>query len=173
MPDLQPDYYRLLVLPLSLPFAGGIYILVGYWKDNLSRYIGFLSFKPVIAYPIWFFITCTDWFNKVYDYHDPVVMAVFPLFPGIFLTLITVFLFRHLFKVEKLVWLFLIGDIVRWVNSFVFSAFVDNDIVFNLFIFLAFFGLAFPSLYTIIALDIVRKRAVNQNTALETKPTSS
>jgi hypothetical protein len=165
MPDLHPDYFRLLVQPLSIPFAVGLFILVRYWKDDVGRFIGFLSLKPVIAYPIWFFISWSDWYSKVYDNSRPVLMAVFPLLPGIFLTLITVNFFRYLFKIEKVAWLFLIGDIIRWANTFVFSAFVDNNIVLNLFVFLAFFGLAFPSIYTIIAFIVARKRSNRQSIA--------
>jgi hypothetical protein len=173
MPDIQADYFRLLFLPLLLPFVGGIFILISHWKDDISRYIGLLSLKPVIAYPIWFLISWSDWYSKVYDNTNPVLMAAFPLFPGILLTLIIVFLFKRLFKIDKAVWLFLIGDIVRWMNTFVFSSFTDSDVVFNLFVFLVFFGLAFPSLYTIIALDVVRKRAISQKTILTTEPTHS
>jgi len=162
MPDLQPDYFRLLVLPLLFPFGAGIFILVSNWKDEISRYIGFLTLKPVIAYPIWFVISFSDWFNKVYD-TNPVLIAAVPLIPGIVLTLIIVYSFRHLFGIDRVVWLFLIGDVIRWMNTFIFTAFTNSNIVFNIFIFLVFFGLYFPSLYAVVALIVVRKRAVNQN----------
>jgi len=112
MSDFQPDYFRLLIVPLLLPFGLGIFILVSSWKIEVSRYIGFLTLKPVFAYPIWFLISWSDWFNQVYDV-NLVLMAIVPLIPGIILTLIIVYLFRHLFGTDKLVWLFLIGDIIR------------------------------------------------------------
>lgn len=153
MLDFHPDYFLLLIQPLLLPSFISLFILARYWKDDVSKYIGLMSIKPVIAYPIWFFISTSDWINQVYDL-KPILTVVVPLIPAVILTLVIVYFFRHLFPQEESAKVFLIGDIVRWLNTFVFSAF-PSALLFSLM----YFGLIFPSLYAIGGLIIVVKRS--------------
>ena len=85
-----PLYLLFIVLPLALPFVAGMVILVGYWKDELDRLIGLFAIKPVLAYPLWFYITTTIgtyWYDNWVDNFKQLLGSWLPLIPAIILLL--------------------------------------------------------------------------------------
>lgn len=95
-------------LPLVLPFIIGILILAGFWKDEVSRLVGVFTLKPVLAYPIWFYLTLQIFSDYSYlrqEYGGDIVFLI-PLIPAIALTIIIFFMFRDLFKTSQLARLF-------------------------------------------------------------------
>ena len=153
-----PFYLLFIGLPLALPFVVGIVILVGYWEDELNRLIGFFTIKPVLAYPIWFYLTTTIgtyWYDNWFDNIKQLLGSWLPLIPAIILTVGIICAFRNMVTYH-LAWLFLGLDILRMLNTFILA---DSDEMDNV----AFpFGLALPSMIAILALIIVttRKKAV-------------
>jgi len=144
-----------IVLPLLLPLIIGLLTIFMFWKDELGCMIGFFVFKPVIAYPIWFW----DPFARLSQAttHIKALDSVLLFLPGLVLTIIIVYPFRHLFDQHRLVWLFLTGDILRWGNSWLLasSGLRIPDIKQSVLEILIWGGLIYPSVYAIIAFAIL------------------
>ncbi len=140
-------YFYILVLPLLLPLIIGIVILVGFWKDELSRMGGFFTLKPVLAYPLWFYIIL-QYFVSSSSESNP-VEGFIPLIPGIVLTVIIAYRFRRLIASNQIAKLFLALDVFRWMYTFSLGFQVDPNI---------WFGLVFPSIYALLAVIIVLVR---------------
>src|SRR5215212_7471935 len=114
-----PLYLLFIVLPLALPLIVGIVILVGYGKDELNRLIGFFTIKPVLAYPLWFYITNTvetRWYDNWFDAINQSLGPVLSLLPAIILSIVICYVFRDMF-IHPLAWLFLGLDILRMLNT--------------------------------------------------------
>jgi hypothetical protein len=156
-----PLYLLFIVLPLALPFVVGIVILVGYGKNGLNRLIGFFTIKPVLAYPLWFYITNaveTRWYDNWFDAINQSFGPLLPLIPAIILSIVISYIFRDMF-IHPLTWLFLGLDILRMLNTFILASSDEMD---N---FSLPFGLALPSMIAILALIIVttRNKTINSN----------
>lgn len=154
MIKLDNEFYFIFVgLPILLPFLIGSAILVLFWKDKLNRLIGFFTLKPVLAYPLWFFISDTvvgtlhdNWFDNITKSFGNLL----PLVPAIILSLGIIYLFRGMFT-NRLAQLFLGLDILRMLNTFMM---VSTNAIY----FFMTFGLLLPSLIAFLALGIAWKR---------------
>jgi len=155
-----PLYLLFVALPLMLPLAAGLVILVGYGNDELNRLVGFITIKPVIAYPIWFYLAMTvstTWYDNWFDTINQSLGHLLPILPAIFLTIGIVYTFRSTFA-DLLAWLFLGLDLLRMFNTLILSNSDDLDG------YTLPFGLVLPSVIAILALVIVvtrRKRMLS------------
>lgn len=95
-----------------LPLIVGPILLIKFRDDDLSRAAGWLTLKPVLATFLWALIfVSTDSTEATY---------YLTLLPGVILTLIIAFSFRHLFKSETLIFsMLLLLDAIRWTITFV------------------------------------------------------
>jgi hypothetical protein len=153
-----------IVLPLLLPFVAGIVLLVWFRKDELDRLIALFTLKPVLAYPLWFYITTTIgtyWYDNWFDNIKQLLGSWLPLIPAIILTIGIIYTFRNMFT-HPLAWLFLGLDILRMLNTFILASSDEMD---N---FSFPFGLVLPSMLAILALIIVATRSKTVNSALST-----
>lgn len=154
--DPLPLYLFFIVLPLGLPLVAGIIILAGYRKDELNRLMGLIAIKPVLAYPIWFYLmntVSTTWYDS---WLDKINGPLLPLIPAIMLSIVIVYVSRNMFA-HGLAWLFLGLDILRMLNTFILASSDEMDD------FSLWFGLLLPSAVAILALII----AMNRNNAQE------
>ena len=159
-----PLYLLFIVLPLALPLVVGIVILVGYCETELNRLIGFITLKPVLAYPLWFYITTTvgtTWYDNWFDNINQSFGSLLPLIPAIILSVLIVYVFRNMFT-HRLAWLFLGLDILRMLNTLLLASSDEMD---N---FSLPFGLALPSVIAILALIIVSTRSKTVSSSLST-----
>jgi hypothetical protein len=144
MENLGGLIFLLCYAPIILPFLIGLIIFITFRKDRIGRLIGAFVFKPVIAYPLWFILVQKTTGVKILD-------NLFLILPGLALTLVITFFFRQLLLQNRIAWLFLVGDVVRWVNTwFIFRNGGNSspDIQSPLL----WFGLIYPSVYAIVAL---------------------
>jgi hypothetical protein len=153
--DTTSVLFYFIILPLLLPLITGLITIFIFWKDELGRMVGFFVFKPVIAYPIWFWGPFA-WLNQATT-HIKVLDSVLLFLPGLVLTVIIVYPFRHLFYQHRLAWLFLIGDILRWGNSWLLasSGLGIPEIKRSVLEILIWGGLIYPSVYSVAALVIL------------------
>jgi hypothetical protein len=154
-----------MVLPLLLPLIIGLIVIFVFWKDELGRMAGFFIFKPVIAYPVWLWGPFARLNQETT--HIKALDSMLLLLPGLVLTVIIVYPLRHLFYQHRLAWLFLIGDILRWGNTwFITSSGLEIfDIKQSVLGILFWGGLIYPSVYSIITLVIllVRRRLLTKS----------
>jgi|GEM_PF-1653888 len=151
-----------LCVPLLLPFLAGLLMLFFFRKDKMSLLAALFTLKPVAAYPIWWWLfsllqnaNFPDWLSAL----ESPLLSFLPLVPAILLTAMIVFAFRTLFKQRWLAWLWLGGDILRWLNTFILFAFPGNSETSSSVMLIVFtFGLVFPSFYALLALVIVTTR---------------
>jgi hypothetical protein len=144
--------FDFVVLPLILPLIIGLVIIFVFNREELDRMAGLFVFKPVIAYPIWFFGPLA-WLQQETT-GVRALDSVLLLLPGLVLPIIIVYPFRHLFSKHRLVWLFLMGDILRWGNTWLVFGFgedMGNPFVSSLL----WVGLVYPSVYSIVVLIIL------------------
>jgi hypothetical protein len=158
-------YFFFFVLPLAMPFVVGLIVLVGYGKDELNRLIGCITIKPVVAYPLWFYLTNvvgTTWYDNSLDDITQSAGPLFALLPAIILSIVIVLVFRNTFT-HRIAWLFLGLDILRMLNTLMLTS---SDFQFWLFA----FGILLPSMIAILALIIVTTRKKTINSSLSTLP---
>jgi hypothetical protein len=151
-----------IVLPLLLPFIVGIVLLVWFRKDELNRLIALFTLKPVLAYPIWFYITSTigtHWYDNWFDNVKQLLGSWLPLIPAIIFTIGIIYIFRNMFT-HQLAWIFLGLDTLRMLNTFILASSDEMD---N---FCFPFGLVLPSIIAILALIIVVVRTKNVSSDL-------
>jgi len=153
-----------IALPLLLPLIIGLIIIFVFWKDELGRMAGFFVFKPVVAYPIWLWGSFA-WVNQETT-RIKALDSLLLLLPGLVLTVVIVYPFRHFFFQHRLAWLFLIGDILRWGNTWLVTGSgldFQNRVLENL----VQGGLIYPSVYaiTILVIILVHKRLLTRNVA--------
>lgn len=149
-------------LPLVIPFVIGIILWVGFPTDELHGLISLFTLKPVLAYPIWFYITTNIepvWHDNWIDDVERLFGGWLALIPAIILTIGITLTFRKMFT-QQLAWIFLYLDILRMLNTFILSSSDGLDY------FSAPFGLVLPSLIAILALIIVGVRDKKMNSAL-------
>lgn len=154
-----------IVLPLLLPLVIGIILLIGFRSDELHALIALFTLKPVLAYPIWFYITTeieTVWYDNWFDSVKQLLGGWLALIPAIILTIGIIYTFRKMF-VQQLAWIFLYLDILRMLNTFILSS---SDRMDN---FSFPFGLVLPSVIAILALTIVVVRNKKMNSTLSSQ----
>ena len=148
---------------LLLPSLIGFSILTRFERDDVAKYIAFLSLKPASSIFVFFL---ADKLNISSYYSLEIFLAVSWFVPELIMTLFIVYSFRYLFSSEKIVWLFLIGDIIRWLSLSIegllhhpFPEYpaVPNDIPLFLIV-------LYPSLYAIGGLIAVILRINRQKT---------
>jgi hypothetical protein len=135
------------VLPLILGLTTRFY----FKKDELSRMAGWFSLKPILATPLWALMISIG--NSTHLSRD--LQAALGLIPGIGLTLWIVWKYRHLLRTETgTVTLLLLGDALRWLNSFAWV--IDNALDSPFYT----AGLILPNAYALMAFVIawLRKR---------------
>ncbi len=130
-------------IPLAIPALLGAIILKNFWKDDISRLIGFLTLKPVVAFPIFLYfygIVWSDW------------GIVPPLALYVFFTLYVIYLFRVKLKEDLIVRFLLIGDFIFWLVAFVVWI-LRNSIGVTIF------GAFLPTIYATVSIIYVYKRS--------------
>jgi hypothetical protein len=155
-----------IVLPLLLPSVAAIVLLVWFRKDELNCLIALFTLKPVLAYPLWFYITSTvgtRWYDNWFDNINQSFGALLPLIPAIILTIGTIYSFRNMFT-HQLAWLFLGLDVLRMLNTLMLASSDEMD-GFSLP-----FGLVLPSMIAVLALIIVATRRKTVSSTLSTLP---
>lgn len=144
--------FNLFVLPLILPLILGGIILKRFRQYELSRMAGIFTLKPILMYPLWYFFFMD---LSVSFFEDSSFLAgVLSVIPAIFITILIFARFRNLFSLDRLAWLFLVGDILRWLNTILFMS-SSSGTTFYVFLYV---GLSLPSLYAVIAFIIIRQR---------------
>ena len=161
--------YIFFTAALALPLVIGLFIVIKFWNDELSRYMGFLSLKPVFTVLVWFLVPVSYLYDSLNNIYPLTTLTAYLWFiPELMLTLVIVYSFRYLFNKNSLVWKFLIGDMIRWLSIFVIELIPDPNpepyFYLQLYIW-AFFMVLFPSLYAILGFVAVRKRTNSQNVA--------
>jgi hypothetical protein len=159
-----PFYLLFIVLPLALPLVVGIVILVGFWEDELNRLIGFITIKPVLAYPLWFYITTTvvdTWYDNWFDNIKQSFGSLLPLMPAMILSISIGYVFRIMFT-HRLAWFFLGLDILRMLNTLILASSDEMD---N---FSLPFGLVLSSMVALLAIIIVVTRGKTVKPGLST-----
>jgi hypothetical protein len=130
-------------VPLAIPVIFGTIILKNFWKDEISRLIGFLTLKSIIAFPIFLYfygIVWNDW------------GLALPLASYIFFTLGIIYFFRDSLKLNVTVRFLLIGDFICWLVALVVLAFWNS-------IGITIFGAFLPTIYATLFLVYVYKRS--------------
>jgi hypothetical protein len=98
-----------------LPLILGPILLRRFKDDELSKMAGWFTLKPLLATPLWALIVDLEGRTRFYTTLD----ALPTLIPAIGLTLWIVWKYRHLLRTNLgTVILLLIGDALRWLNSF-------------------------------------------------------
>jgi len=152
---------------LFLPALLGFLILIKFGKNDISRFIGFLILKPIVSTFLGFVIS-PKIFESFPHFSNEIGLALLWIAPELLLTLIFLRFYRHLFNGDRIVWLFLIGDIVRWISlTIVFllpDPFPEPYFYPQLYVWV-FFLIFYPSLYAIAGLIVLIRRA-NRNQAV-------
>lgn len=131
--------------PFILPCFLGIRIL-GLASDDFSRLAGWLTLKPLIATPIWFFLVDATFSG---DWSRPDPTYALTALPGIGLTFILALVFRSVFQSHASAVMGLLAlDTVRWGSSFLMGLGLLPD---PLKLLLAFIALAMPTVFALFA----------------------
>jgi hypothetical protein len=150
-----------------IPLSISVITLSKFGKYDIAKYIGLLSLKPVFMMLLALLVSNLGFLERLYTlYSYEITSAIFWIVPELILTLIIVYIFRHLFHNDKMVWLFLIGDIIRWLSLSIESLIPDPIIepfFYTQFYVSVFFLLVFPSLYAIVGFISVRERVFSEN----------
>ena len=131
-------------IPLAIPLIFGIIIIKNFWKDEISRLIGFLILKLIVAFPIFLYFYGVAWS----DWGIVVPLALYILF-----TLSIVYLFRDSLKENMLIRFLLISDFICWLIAFFVVRIFWNSIG------IMIFGAFLPTIYATVSLIYVYKRS--------------
>jgi hypothetical protein len=152
-----------------VPLAISVITLSKFGKNEIAKYIGLFSLKPVFIRLLLILIADFGFLEKFYFlYSYEIAHAIFWIVPELILTLVIVYVFRNLFHNDRVVWLFLIGDTIRWLSLFIESLIPDpipEPYFYTQFYVVIFFYLVFPSLYAIFGFISVRERVFSENVA--------
>lgn len=175
---------RNILIVLAVLFATFLYPVITLWlvpsvislmtlskfrKNEMAKYIGLLSLKPIF---VWFLFLLVADFNFFERLSAPYSFAIVP---ELILTTVIVYFFRNLFRSHKLAWIFFIADIVRWLTIFIESLLPDpvpEPYFYPQFYVLVLFLLVFPSLYAIVGFLAVSKN-VPEETGVDEKKAPS
>lgn len=130
-----------------LPLILGPIILRVFREDEISSMAGLLTLKPLLATPLWAFIIAL---GSELDLPG-LITQLLSIVPGIGLTLLIVWKFRALFGTQqKIAFVLLAVDAMRWLNSF--AAFQFGHGAGDFYYWL---GLILPNAYAILVLAIL------------------
>jgi hypothetical protein len=139
--------------PFILPCLLGIRIL-GQSSDDFSRLASWLTLKPLIATPIWFFLVDATFSG---DWSRPGPAYVLTALPGIGITLIIVLIFRSVVQSHPSgIRMLLALDTLRWGSSFLMGLLPGS-----IKLLLAFIALAMPTVFALFA-QVISKEAPQQ-----------
>ena len=145
-------FVYLLVLPLFVPLILGVIIWIRFSSDKLSRLASLFTLKPILAYPLWFFIFLSGFRNL--SNPDPGT-ELLSLLPGAILSVAIVYRYRDLINEDGLAKWFLGLDIYRMFNTLLFMEATFANITGYIFLFI---GLVLPSAYAVFALIAAIRR---------------
>jgi hypothetical protein len=139
-------------IPFWIPAAIGLY-LVANAPDQFRRMAGLLTLKPIVATPIWFAIIYT---LLPYSIHELEPAHFLTILPGASLTIVIVFMYRHVFTGPKAgsAKVLLALDCIRWLNSFLLILPYGGGTNGPLNCLFAFVGLTMPSVFAVVALTL-------------------
>ncbi|MCP4595270.1 hypothetical protein [Neptuniibacter sp.] len=122
-------------------------------RNRFATMAGLFTLKPIIATPLWAIIA-------EFNFGRPIHVGVFelehlfPMIPGVGLTILIVIAFWPLFLRYKSAFVLLGLDIVRWGNSYLLQRSADQ-----LFLVTIIVGLAMPAVFAVVAHMLVRESA--------------
>jgi hypothetical protein len=152
-----------------VPLVISMITLIKFGKNDVAKYIGLLSLKPTFRISLFLLAGKIGLLERLYVlYSYEMASAIFGIVPELLMTLVIVYAFKHLFARDWLAWLFLLGDIIRWLSLFIESLLPDpipEPYFYTQFYVWVFFLLVFPSLYAIVGLLSVRKRTRSESAA--------
>ncbi len=131
-------------IPLAIPAIFGAIILKNFWKDDVSRLIGFLAFKPIVTFPIFLYFYGIVWS----DWGIALFLALY-----VFFTFYIIYLFRDNLKKDLVVRFLLIGDFIFWLVVFAVWILFWNNIGATIF------GAFLPTIYATVSIIYVYKRS--------------
>lgn len=141
-----------------VPLVIGLITLGKFGKQDVAKYIAFLSLKPIFIWFLLLLVADFDFFRRLYAPYS------FAVVPELILTLVILYCFKHLFRRHKLAWLFLLGDVIRWLSLFIESLIPDpipEPYFYTQFYVFFFFLLIFPSFYAVVGFLCARQRTLN------------
>lgn len=130
-------------IPLAIPVIFGAVILKNFWKDEISRLIGFLTLKLLVAFPIFLYfygVVLNNW------------GLALPLVLYFLFTLCVIYFFKDSLRKNIATRFIVIGDFVSWLAVFILFMLLNNLVI---TIFVAFF----PAIYATLSLIYVYKRS--------------
>jgi hypothetical protein len=151
----------LAICIVALPLISGISMLTYFGKDKVSRCLGFFCIKPMFVLIIFSIVQSYPISGKYYW----IVGIESFVFVEFLLDVMIFFFYLQVFNRNWTLWVFLTGDIIRWLCIFIFDL-IRHSMPYEPFSIFALLGLFFssfyPSLYSVIGLITVRKRAGHQ-----------
>jgi len=147
------------IMPLLLPPGLiGLFILIKYRSSKFAKFTGLLTLKPLIATPIWFYIY--NVYSRNYNTCEIHPAYIFTALPGLGITILLVLFFsKELFgRNRKLVYILIFLDTIRWSNSVIFFPHCPPLHELWKVIFPALFGLAFPTIFSLVAIYFIIKK---------------
>jgi len=153
-PDFVTGIFILVGLcgiPLAIPLIFGVIILKNFGKDEIGRLIGFLTLKPVVAFPIFIYLSGMKWINDIF-WNGRVWGTALPLVFYILLTLCIIYLFKDILNENGVVKFSVVGDILSWLVMFVFWIVWNSMGVIIAETFL-------PTIYAVVSLIYIYKRS--------------
>jgi hypothetical protein len=145
-------FLGLLCGPIILPFVLGGLILKKYFQDGLSRLIGLFVVKPVVSYPLWFFI-----FNS--PFIGDTLRLLLLAFIEVVLTVGVIILLKSIFHAKSWrLWLIILIDVSRWFVTFIGFFSLANSSFGTTQWWLALMNFAYPSFLAILAWVILLAR---------------
>jgi len=156
---MSTDFSLVIIMfgvPLIAPIIIGVILLIRFKKYRFGLLAAIFTLKPIIAYPIWFFV-----YSNYYDNRNIFLAASMAILPGVVLTLIIIYKFRSLFnfKINNwAAWLLLSFDTLRWVGVYLYSLGGDSPISKFIDVYSISSALMMslnPTLYSFIALFLI------------------
>ena len=157
--------FHLDVIFLFMPVVVSLLILWKAGKSDAAKCISLLTLKPVLNlllnYLPGIFVFNNE-LKNIYPYN--IVRSVSWAIPELFLTLIIIYAFRHLLHKERVLLMFLIVDVIRWLSVFISLWFPDPIpepyFYWQLYI-TVFFIFPFPFMYAIAGFIVIKGRTNN------------
>ena len=153
--------FQLDFIFLLLPVIVSLLILWKSGKTQVAQCIGLLTIKPTLNLLLNYvpgMLAFNSELSNSYPYH--MVRSILWAIPELLLTLIMVYVFRHLLHKERVVLMFLIADVIRWVSVFISLWFPDPipEPYFYWQLYIAvFFIFLFPFMYAIAGFIVIKR----------------
>ena len=144
-------------LGFAFPITIGPIILLSHRHDALARLAGVFTVKPLAATPLWALILALR--PDIRSDAQQTTSLLLTLVPGIGLTLLILWVFRRVYKLEPTRAYVLLGaDVIRWLSTFVMLLMYPNaDLSLRAGYYLL--ALAVPNAYAFLAAIIVTDRS--------------